>query len=76
MEIKVGIADSPRELMVSLSQSQDEVQQLVDEALRADKGLLVLADDRGHRFVVPASRIAYVEIGTSGDRRVGFAVGK
>ncbi|MCA1703659.1 MAG: DUF3107 domain-containing protein, partial [Actinobacteria bacterium] len=36
--------------------------------------LLSLADDKGRRYLVPAAKVAYVEIGPSDGRRVGFAV--
>ncbi|MGH3980880.1 MAG: DUF3107 domain-containing protein [Pseudonocardiaceae bacterium] len=75
MEVKIGVADSPRELVVSSSDSPEEVESLVAGALRDAQGLLSLVDDKGKRFVVPAARIAYVEIGPSDSRRVGFAVG-
>ena len=35
MEVKIGIAESPRELVVSSDQTPDEVQALVDDALAA-----------------------------------------
>jgi hypothetical protein len=37
--------------------------------------LLTLIDDKGRRYMVPASRVAYVEIGPPDSRRVGFSVG-
>ncbi|MDQ1465480.1 MAG: hypothetical protein QOC73_2421, partial [Actinomycetota bacterium] len=35
-------------------------------------GLLVLADEKGRRVMVPVEKLAYVEIGESLERRVGF----
>ncbi|GAA2800279.1 DUF3107 domain-containing protein [Crossiella cryophila] len=75
MEVKIGVADSPRELVVSSALSQDEVEAVVTEALRDSKGLLSLVDDKGKRYVVPSAKVSYVEIGVSDARRVGFAVG-
>jgi hypothetical protein len=75
VEVKIGIADSSRELLVSSDQTPDEVQKLVDEALGSADGLLRLADDKGRRYVVRASQIAYVEIAPEDVRRVGFAIG-
>jgi hypothetical protein len=74
VEIKIGVADSPRELTVSTRDSPDEVEALVTEALRNTQGLLTLVDDKGRRYMVPASRVAYVEIGPADSRRVGFSV--
>lgn len=75
MEVKIGVAESPRELVVSSSDSPEQVEALVTEALRGNQGLLTLIDDKGKRFVIPASRVAYVEIGPVEGRRVGFSVG-
>ncbi len=75
MEVKIGVADSPRELVVSSGQTPDEVAELVDGALSGSNGTLSLEDDKGRRYVIPATRIAYVEIAPSEVRRVGFGVG-
>lgn len=74
MEVKIGVADSPRELVVSSADSSEQVEALVTEALSGKQSLLSLADDKGRRYLVPAAKIAYVEIGPSDSRRVGFAV--
>ncbi|OSC43147.1 DUF3107 domain-containing protein [Mycobacterium decipiens] len=75
MEVKIGITDSPRELVFSSAQTPSEVEELVRDALRDDSGLLTLADDRGRRFLVHTAKIAYVEIGVADARRVGFGIG-
>lgn len=76
MEVKIGIAESQRELVVSSDQSADEVQALVDSALDAGTdGLLRLTDEKGRRYLVRAAQIAYVEIAPEDARRVGFAIG-
>jgi Protein of unknown function (DUF3107) len=75
VEVKIGVADSPRELTVSTDDSPDQIQAIVTDALRNTDGLLTLVDDKGRRFMVPASRVAYIEIGPADSRRVGFSVG-
>jgi hypothetical protein len=76
VEVKIGIAESQRELVVSSDQTPDEVQALVDTALSGgDDGLLRLTDEKGRRYVVRAPQIAYVEIAPADARRVGFAIG-
>jgi len=72
VEVRVGIADSSRELVVSSGLTPDEVESLVADALKEQHGQFTLVDTKGARFVVPTSRIAYVEIGPSDTRRVGF----
>lgn len=73
MEVKIGIVESPRELVVSSDQTPDEVQKLVDASLSDGNGLLKLVDDKGRRFLVRADQIAYVEIAPA-ERRVGFGI--
>jgi len=34
--------------------------------------MLSLTDDRGRTILIPAAKIAYVEIGPSASRKVGF----
>ena len=75
MEVKIGVADSPRELTVSTADSPDDIARAVTDALRNTGGLLTLVDDKGRRYLVPSARVAYVEIGPSDSRRVGFSVG-
>lgn len=74
MEVKIGVAESPRELVVSSGQSPDEVEALVTDALRNTSGLLTLVDEKGRRYVIPSARVSYVEIAPADSRRVGFGV--
>ena len=76
MEVKIGVAESPRELTVSTTDSPDDVEALIVEAMRNTQGLLTLVDDKGRRYMVPTSRVAYIEIGPADSRRVGFLVGE
>ncbi len=73
MEVKVGVADTARELTINSSQTPEEVESLVADALKDTSGSLTLVDDKGRRYVVPSARVAYVEIGSADSRKVGFA---
>ena len=64
-----------REVVVDSPQSTDEVQALVDAALKSIDGQLVLSDDKGRKVIVPANLVAYVDIAPSDTRRVGFVAG-
>jgi hypothetical protein len=72
VEVKIGVQFATRELLLESAQSPDEVAAAVDEALRADLGVLTLVDEKGRRVLVPADKLAYVEIAESEHRRVGF----
>jgi hypothetical protein len=72
VEVKIGVQFAPRELTLESSQSADEVAKAVGDALKADLGVLTLVDEKGRRVLVPADKLAYVEIAESEQRRVGF----
>ena len=72
MEVKIGVQFAPRELVLESAQSADEVAKAVSDALKADLGVLTLVDEKGRRVLVPADKLAYVEIAETEQRRVGF----
>ena len=71
MEVKIGVQHAPRELVVDTDESADAVQRLVAEAVEAGS-VLTLTDSKGRKLVVPAAKIAYVEIGGGVVGQVGF----
>ena len=71
MEVKIGIQNAARELVVDTNESADSVEKLVSEAVASD-GVLAITDARGRRVIVPAGRLAYVEIGGGVSGQVGF----
>ncbi|HEY2172340.1 MAG TPA: DUF3107 domain-containing protein [Mycobacteriales bacterium] len=72
MEVKVGVQQSPRELVLESAQTPEEVEQAVTAALADADGVLSLVDDKGRRLIVPSQKVAYVEIAETESRRVGF----
>lgn len=72
MEVKIGIQSVPRELVLETESSADEVEGALKAAV-ADSGVLVLADVKGGKVLVPAEKIAYLEFGGNEQRRVGFS---
>ncbi len=71
MEVRIGVQNVARELGFESSQSVNEVNAAVDEALQKG-GALSLSDDKGRRYVVPVSALGYVHIGETEKSRVGF----
>ncbi|WP_030912470.1 DUF3107 domain-containing protein [Streptomyces sp. NRRL F-5126] len=72
MEVKIGVQHAPREIVLESGQSAEDVERTVSEALAGKEQLLSLTDDKGRKVLVPAERVAYVEIGAPTQRRVGF----
>ncbi|MFF4161167.1 DUF3107 domain-containing protein [Streptomyces sp. NPDC001678] len=72
MEVKIGVQHAPREIVLESGLAAEEVERVVAEALAGKSALLSLTDDRGRKVLVPADRLAYVEIGEPATRKVGF----
>ncbi|ABD13157.1 ATP-binding protein [Frankia sp. CcI156] len=72
MEVKIGVRQVSRELVLESSQSPEAVAALVNEAVKADNGVLTLVDDKGRQVIMPIASLAYVEIAATTTRRVGF----
>jgi len=71
VEVKIGIQSVPRELVLETKSSFEEVERALAAAV-TDGGVFTLGDDKGGRVLVPADKIAYLEIGGSEPRRIGF----
>jgi Protein of unknown function (DUF3107) len=65
VEIKIGIQSVPRELVF------EEVQRALAAAV-ADGGVLTLGDEKSGKVLIPADKIAYLEVSGSEPRRIGF----
>lgn len=72
MEIKIGVQNSPREIVLDSQENADKVAELLQTALKGEGGVLTLADSKGRTVIVPASAIAYVELGEETHRTIGF----
>jgi len=72
VEVKIGVQNVGRELVLESAQTPEQVAEAVAAALAEDNGLLSLLDEKGRRVVVPVAKLAYVEIAEAESRRVGF----
>jgi len=71
VEVKIGVQNVAREIVLESVQSPDEVEALVTTALTKG-GLLNLVDDSGRRVIVPVATIGYVDLGAAKKPSVGF----
>ena len=71
MEVKIGVQNAARELVVDSGETQEQIQQAVAQAVSSE-GVLTLTDTKGRTVVVPAVKLAYVEIGSTSVGAVGF----
>ena len=72
MEVKIGVQHAARELVLDSTQSAEDITEAVSTALTGESRILALTDQGGRSVVVPADKLAYVEIGEPETRQVGF----
>lgn len=72
MEIRIGIQNVAREVVLESELSNAEVNEAVSKAI-SEGSVLSMKDPKGREVLVPAAGIAYVEVGPEETRRVGFA---
>jgi hypothetical protein len=72
VEVKIGVQFANRELVIDSAMTGDEVAAAVSKAVAGNSGLLELTDSKGRRVIVPADKLAYVELGSPSVGQVGF----
>jgi hypothetical protein len=72
VEVKIGVQNASRELVLDSPESAEDVAKAVSTALSEQDGLLTLTDSRGRTVLVPTAKLAYVEIGSPTVGQVGF----
>jgi hypothetical protein len=75
MEIRIGITQVARELMVEINDEKLQVKarDAVTAAIAGKSETLAITDDKGREVVVPSAKVAYVEFGApEGARKLGF----
>jgi hypothetical protein len=71
MEIRIGVQNNPREIVIESNDSTDKITKAVNAALTKGE-TLSLQDDKGRTVIIPAGVLAYVDIAASDIRKVGF----
>lgn len=72
MEIRIGIANTGRELSFDTNEPAADVKKSIAAALDSGATHVTFIDVKGSSYVVPTASLAYVELGTEESRRVGF----
>jgi hypothetical protein len=73
VEIKVGIQHVNREIVVETNKSASDVERAFESAIgKGGPDVFTLTDERGRKVLIPADRIAYLDIGEENARHVGF----
>ena len=71
MDIKVGIQHVSREVVVDSGETASDVEKAFRDALANDT-VLRLTDTHGRHVLIPADKVAYIDLGEENARRVGF----
>jgi hypothetical protein len=72
MEIRIGMINTSREIGLETSQTMPEVEALVASSLDGSSSVLKLSDDKGKTYLIASANIAFVELGSDQNRRIGF----
>jgi hypothetical protein len=78
VDVRIGVTYSAKELDIEVPDgtSAEDLRKQVESALSDDDNVLWLTDRKGRQVGVPASKVAYVEIGSPHEeRRIGFGGG-
>jgi hypothetical protein len=71
VEVRIGIQQSPREIVFESPSEPEDLADAISEAWAANE-LLTLEDAKGRRILVPTDKLAFVELGASATPHVGF----
>lgn len=71
MEVKIGIQNVVREVVIETTETVAAVEKLVSDAI-ANGGVLTLGDGKGRHVVVPVASLAYIDFGGGVQGHVGF----
>lgn len=72
MQIKIGIQNSGRELILESEETTEAINKKVEKALTDPSSTLQLTDEKGGTVIIPATALAYIEIAAEQPRKVGF----
>lgn len=71
-EIRIAFKESNHELRLEVASDAASLSKEINAAIK-DGGLLNLSDTKGQTVLIPSGNIAFVEIGSAPERKVGFA---
>lgn len=72
IEVRIGVIDSPKELILELEEGAKELVDKVNAASGDSGGMIWLTDSKGKQVGISMARIAYLEIEPERPRTVGF----
>ncbi|HNA98584.1 MAG TPA: DUF3107 domain-containing protein [Marmoricola sp.] len=70
MEIKIGVRNAPREIVIDVDEDAEAISALLTDAL--PDGVFKVADAKGRHIIIPARNVAYLDVSTTISGTVGF----
>ena len=76
MELRVGVTDTHKELLIELEDSakREKLVAEIEKSLSDGERMMWFTDKRGRTVGVPSAKVAYIELTAEDERRVGFGV--
>jgi len=74
VEVRIGVGETAREVIIEVDQSTEDVVAAYQSALSQPDGVLRLTDAKGRLLLIPVARVNYLDLGSPGHRPVGFGV--
>lgn len=71
MEVRIGISDVSREVTLRTNEGAETLIEQLGKAI-SDGSLFEVVDEQGRRVIVPAAKVAYLDLGSTDVRAVGF----
>lgn len=74
MIIRIGVGEAGKEIQLEMAEDTElgVLKAEIDDALAASTGTLWLTDKDGREVGVPASKIAFIDIGSQSAPKIGF----
>ncbi len=75
MDIRIGVTDGPREIILRVGEDveRNQVKADITQALSGAVAVLWLTDHKGREVAVASQRIAYVDLAPQGSHPIGFS---
>lgn len=72
MQLRIGIQNAQREIILESEQSISEITALIESAITNDEKLIKLTDAKETIVLIPTASFAYLEVVGDSPRKVGF----
>ena len=72
MEVKIGVQHANRELIIDSDLDGADLEKAIEAAVTGKSAVLALTDTKGRKVIIPADKLAFVELGSPAIGQVGF----